>query len=132
VNEPGINVGRGRGKSPQQCAFFSRSVKHKEETSLLASVCSLPGALPRTGVPVNRVALANISRGELLCQAFEVYLEWATDPRISFENLVLLVSALAQGEELMLANCDTCGALTVVDRVAIRAQYCPYCPGKDH
>jgi hypothetical protein len=131
-NEPGFAVSRPRGKSPQQCAFFTRSPQHKEESSLLASLCSLLGALPRTGTRVNRQALATLSRGELLCQAFEIYRDLVADPHISFEHLVFLVSALAEGEELTLASCEACGALTVVDRVAVRARHCPHCAGKDH
>ena len=127
LNESGTAVSRPRGESPQQCAFFTRSAQHKEESSLLASLCSLLGALPRTGTPVNRQALANLPRGELLCQAFEVYHDLVADPHISFEHLVFLVSALAQGEELTLANCEECGALTVGERISFKAHHCPYC-----
>jgi hypothetical protein len=127
LHESGIAVSRPRGKSPQQCAFFTRSPQHKEESSLLASLCSLLGALPHAGAPVTRQTLANLSRGELLCQAFEVYRDLVADPRISFENLVFLVRALAEGEELTLAGCDDCGALTVVDRITFKAHRCPYC-----
>jgi hypothetical protein len=118
---------RPRGKSPQQSAYFTRSAELKQESSLLASVCSLLGVLPRTGAPGDRQALANLSRGELLCQAFEVYRELVADPRISFEHLVFLVSALTGGEELQLANCELCGALTVVDRFSFKARRCPHC-----
>jgi hypothetical protein len=127
AQEPGIAVSRPRGKSPQQCAFFTRSPQHKEESSLLASVCSLLGALPRAGAPVSRQALANLSRGELLCQAFEVYHDLVADPHISFEHLVFLVSALAAGEELTLASCEDCGALTVGERISFKARQCLHC-----
>jgi hypothetical protein len=127
LHEPGFAVSRPRGKSPQQCAYFTRSPKLKEESSLLASLCSLLGALPRTGAPISRQALANLSRGELLCQAFEVYHDLVADPHISFEHLVFLVSALAVGEELTLASCDDCGALTVDDRISFKARRCLHC-----
>jgi hypothetical protein len=126
-NEPGIAVSRPRGKSPQQAALFTRSPKLKEESSLLASLCSLLGALPRAGTAVSRQTLANLSRGELLCQAFEIYRDLVADPRISFENLVFLVRALAEGEELALAGCEDCGALTVVDRITFKAHRCLHC-----
>jgi hypothetical protein len=71
--------------------------------------------------------LVSLSRGELLCQAFEVYQDLVADPHISFEHLVFLVSALAEGEELTPANCEECGALIVADRMALRARQCPYC-----
>jgi hypothetical protein len=130
ANEFGIAVSRPRGKSPQQPALFTRSPRLKEESSLLASVCSLLGALPRAGAPVSAQALASLSRGELLCQAFEVYHDLVTDPRISFENLVFLVRALAEGDELVLVGCEDCGALTVVDRITFKAHRCPYCTSR--
>jgi hypothetical protein len=127
ASEPGFAVSRPRGKSPQQCTFFTRTPQHKEESSLLASVCSLLGALPRSGTPVSRQALANLSRGELLCQAFEVYHDLVANPHISFEHLVFLVRALAEGEELTWAGCEDCGALTVGDRITFKSHRCPYC-----
>jgi hypothetical protein len=127
LKETGFAVSRPRGKSPQQAALFTRSPRLKEESSLLASLCSLLGALPRAGAPVSPQALANLSRGELLCQAFEVYRDLVADPHISFEHLVFLVRALAEGDELTLAGCEVCGALTVFDRITFKAHHCPYC-----
>jgi len=127
VKNPGTAVSRPRGKSPQQAAFFTRSPKLQEESSLLASLCCLLGMLPRAGTSISQNALVNLSRGELLCQAFEVYRELVSDPRISFEHLVFLFSALSGGEELAIANCELCGALTVVDRFTFRAHRCPHC-----
>jgi hypothetical protein len=66
MKEPGLAVSRPRGKSPQQCAFFTRSQRLKEESSFLASVCSLLGVLPQAGTPLNQRALANLARGDEL------------------------------------------------------------------
>jgi hypothetical protein len=129
LHEPGFSVGRPRGKSPQQSAFFTRSPALNNESSLLASLCCLLDVLPRTGAPVSPQALANISRGEKLCQAFEVYRELVQDPRVSFEHFVYLVSALAAGQELMLVNCEECSAVTVVDRMSLSARHCLHCAG---
>ena len=127
LSEPGVAVSRPRGKSPQQCTFFTRSARHKEESSLLASLCSLLGALPRTGAAANQQALSTLSRGELICQAFEVYRDLVAEPHISFEHLVFLVSALAEGQELTLASCEDCGALTVGERISFKARQCLQC-----
>jgi hypothetical protein len=127
AQEPGYAVSRPRGKSPQQAAYFTRSPKLREESSLLASLCCLLGALPKAGAPLDRHALVNPSRGEILCQAFEVYCELVPDPRISFEHLVFLVAALAGGEELAIANCELCGALTVIDRFTFKPHRCSHC-----
>src|ERR1700743_3113902 len=64
-DEHGNAVSRPRGKSPQQAALFTRSPKLKEESSLLASLCSLLGALPRAGAPAGRQALVTLSRGQI-------------------------------------------------------------------
>jgi hypothetical protein len=127
LNEPGFTVSRPRGKSPQQCAYFTRSEKLKEESSFLASVCSLLGVLPQAGTQFNQRALANLARGELLCQAFEAYQQLMPSHGISFEHAVFLVTAVAQGTELTLARCAECGVLCILDRLDGRDQYCTDC-----
>jgi hypothetical protein len=127
LNEPGFAVSRPRGKSPQQCAYFTRSQKLKEESAFLASMCSLLGVLPQAGTQFNQKALANLTRGELLCQAFEVYQQLTPSHDISFEHAVFLVSALARGDELALGNCGGCGAAIVLDRAACGAPSCLHC-----
>jgi len=127
LNEPGMAVSRPRGKSPQQAAFFTRSPQLKEESSLLANLCCSLGVLPRNGARINRQGLANVVRGEGMCQAFEVYREVVADPHISFEHLVFLISALAGGDELTQIPCEECGAFTVVDRMALKTRCCPHC-----
>jgi hypothetical protein len=113
---------RPRGKSPRQSTFFTRSPQLREETTLLASLCCLLGVLPRGDAPAGTVP-----HGELVCQAFEVYHELVGAPRISFEHLVLLVTALAHGEELALQTCRGCGALIVVDRAGPACAHCSHC-----
>jgi hypothetical protein len=127
LNKPGFAVSRPRGKSPQQCAFFTRSPKLKEESSFLASVCSLLGVLPQAGTPFNQKALASLTRGELLCQAFEVYQQLMPSHGISFEHAVFLVTALAEGAELSVARCAECGILCIVNRLDRDGEYCTDC-----
>ncbi len=127
LHEPGIAVSRPRGKSPQQCAFFTRSQRLKEESSFLASVCSLLGVLPQAGTQFNQKALANLARGELLCQAFEVFQQLMPAHGISFEHAVFLVTALARGDELVLSKCSECGALILSDRITFSAPSCLHC-----
>jgi hypothetical protein len=123
-NEPDFAVSRPRGKSPQQCAFFARSQRLKEESSFVASVCSLLGVLLQAGTPFNERAVANLARGELLCQAFEVYQQLLPSHGISFEHAVFLVMSLARGEELALSNWAACAAMIVLDQAAFGAPSC--------
>ncbi len=127
VKASGFAVSRPRGKSPQQSAFFTRSPRLKEESSFLASVCSLLGVLPPAGTPFNPKALASLTRGELLCQAFEVYKQLMPSHGISFEHTVFLVTALARGDELVLSKCGGCGALIVSDCAIFRTPSCLQC-----
>jgi hypothetical protein len=117
---------RPRGKSPQQIGFFLRSPRLQQETALLASVCSLLGALPQR--PPQPPGLATgVTRGEMLCQAFEAYQALLPAARISFEHMIFLVGTLGRGEELRLAPCCDCGALLVTERVALREVRCGSC-----
>jgi hypothetical protein len=90
-------------------------------------VCSLLGVLPQAGTQFNQRALANLARGELLCQAFEVYQQLLPSAGISFEHAVFLITALARGDELALNNCGGCGALIVLDRAGFGASKCMHC-----
>jgi hypothetical protein len=130
LHQPGCSVRRPRGKSPQQATFFTRTPRLQQESALLASLCSLLGALPRRAPPGNAATSPGVAQGEMLCQAFEAYRILVPQARISFEHLVFLVTALARGDELKLAGCSVCGALLVVERVTLRETRCLSCtPG---
>jgi len=116
---------RHRGKSPQQIAYFTRSLRLQEETALLASVLTLLGVVPLPAEAPG--SLAALARGELLCQAFEVYAALLPGAQISFEHTVFLATALSSGEELRLGGCSGCGSLLVTERVALRAARCHRC-----
>src|SRR6201987_1386226 len=63
---------RHRGKSPHQTAYFTRSLRLQQETAVLGGVLSLRGVRP--GEPASSPpAVPALTRGELLCQAFEAY-----------------------------------------------------------
>lgn len=122
---------RHRGKSPQQWAFFLRTVRLRHEAAVLASLYRLVGALPdEPGRDAARL-LPDIGRGELLCQAYEVYRQLSAAPAISFEHAVFLLTALARDEELSLRPCRGCGALVVVDGLRLRPPRCLQCAAGD-
>src|SRR5579863_6147551 len=125
---------RHRGKSPHQVAYFTRSLRLQEETAVLASVLSLLGVLPPAApgaVPAASAAapLAGLTRGELLCQAFEVFRLLLPAAQISFEHAVFLATALARGDQLRLGPCSDCGGLMVTERFPVRAARCHHCAG---
>jgi len=118
---------RHRGKSPQQIAYFTRSSRVQQETAVLASLLSLLGVLPVRPATEASQGLPGVARGELLCQAFEIYRALIPSSQISFEHAVFLAVALARGDQLRLGGCAECGCLVVVERYPVRDKRCHYC-----
>jgi len=122
---------RHRGKSPNQVAYFTRSMRVQQETAVLASLLSLLGVVPppaATAADTNH-ALPGVARGELLCHAFEAYRALIPASQISFEHAVFLATALARGDQLRLGGCADCGSLVVTERFPIRDKRCHHCSG---
>jgi len=140
---------RHRGKSPHQIAYFTRSLRLQEETALLASVLSLLGVVPAVTYPAASTAaggtapataagaplaacagsasLPGVTRGVLLCQAFEAFRLLLPSAQISFEHAVFLAVALARGDQLRLGDCSDCGSLMVTERFPLRTSRCTHC-----
>lgn len=126
---------RHRGKSPHQIAYFTRSLRLQEETAVLASVLSLLGVVPAAtpAAPTETMAAApGLTRGELLCQAFEAYRVLLPSAQISFEHAVFLATALARGDQLRLGRCADCGSLMVTERFTLRPGRCHHCAATAH
>jgi hypothetical protein len=118
---------RPRGRSPQQPGFFLRTPRLKQEAALVASLCTLLGALPARRAPRPGAPLPGFAQGLALCEAYEAYRALVPAAHISFEHLVYLHRALSRGEELTLASCSGCGALLVAERVPLGEPRCAYC-----
>ena len=127
----GERPARHRGKSPQQAAFFLRTARLRHEAGALAGLCCLVGALEARPAGPAAPPLASVARAAALCQAYDVYRAIVNAPGIGFEHAVLLVNALARGNELALGNCHGCGALLVVDALALRPARCAVCAEAD-
>ena len=131
----GRGLTRHRGKSPQQAAFFVRTARLRQEASALAALCCLAGVL-ESGHEEPRARAAppalGIGRAGWLCQAYEAYRSLLDAPAIGFEHAVLLVNALARGGELRLGDCQGCGAMLVVDALALRPARCAVCSPAPH
>ncbi|HYX74076.1 MAG TPA: hypothetical protein VE819_05265 [Steroidobacteraceae bacterium] len=138
---------RHRGKSPHQVAYFTRSLRLQEESALLASMLSLLDVVPtpapgesmmlgqslasaRVASAVHAsgpVPLADVKRGESLCEAFEAFRLLLPGAQISFEHAVFLATALARGDQLRLGDCSGCGSLMVTERFPLRLARCAHC-----
>ena len=120
-------VPRHRGKSPHQSAYFSRSLRIQQETSVLASFFALAGLVPEEPSPAAGAALPDLARGDALCTAFETYTAMVPKATISFEYAVFLAECLARGDQLRLGRCCDCRGIIVVERFPIRERRCQPC-----
>jgi len=118
---------RHRGKSPQQPAFFTRSARARHESAAFASLCRLTGALPSAPRAEAVRDPAGLGRGELLCQAYDIYRARFSSPLLSFEHAEFLLRALWRSDELVLGACRDCNAVLVADRWTVRTPRCIVC-----
>jgi hypothetical protein len=125
--EPRIR--RRRGKSPRQVAYFTRSTQTQLEASLLTSCFATFGLLKLCGErPVSENTL---EFGRSFCDAYEAYLGYQRQHRISFEHAWFLRRVLAERVELCLNSCVRCGSPFVCDPLALDQRGCPLCRSKD-
>jgi hypothetical protein len=133
LSEAHRDLPRHRGKSPHQAGYFTRSLRLQQESAVLASVLSLLGVVPAVAAGA-AAALPGLARGELLCQAFEVYRALLPAAQISFEHAVFLATALTRGDQLRLGGCAACGSLLVTECFPVRQRRCHHCssPQRTH
>ncbi len=118
---------RHRGPSPQRLAYFLSSARLRSEAAALAGLCCLLEVIPQTPLSNIRRDLPTVARGERLCTAFEMYRGMIPVSRMTLEHVVLLVMALAQGSELQLGHCVSCGGMIVTDRYGTTRRSCGHC-----
>jgi hypothetical protein len=71
--------------------------------------------------------LPGIERGECLCDAFEAFKLQFPVSKISIEQAVLLVVALARREEIEFGACGRCCDVMIVYRLTVDPQRCASC-----
>ncbi len=118
---------RKRGESPSQPAYFLRSLALARESMALTYIALQMHAIPETRMPDARASLPGLVRGERLISAFEIYRALLPDGLISFEHAVLLIIELAERRTLLLAHCESCRDVMVIDRLGPQHTMCPFC-----
>jgi hypothetical protein len=118
---------RNRGESPSQPSYFSKSLELARESMAFAYIAVQMRVIPEAIVPDARRSLPGLASGERLMGAFEVYRALLPGALISLEYAILLITELAEGRTLTLANCRNCHDVMVVDRLGTRHELCPFC-----
>jgi hypothetical protein len=107
---------RHRGRSPLQTAYFFRSPRTRIHANAIACYLVLVGVLPDDVTSARE--FPSLTRGELLCTAYETYHAGYADVLIDFERAILLATALAQRDEVSLVRCGDCGGMMIIDLFA--------------
>ena len=82
----------------------------------------MTGVVPRPPDVIRAKQFPSVTRGDLLCVAYEYFCVAVSEPLIDFERAILLATELAQGEELALGRCRDCGGVILVDLFADSAE----------
>jgi len=122
-------VRRRRGKSPRQVHRFVKSIDHRQQAMSLIMLFhsgrlihirpnrSVQNCWPRPGV----------EPGHRLCRAFETYCLLYPEPLFNFEWAYSLYVNICGNDELVLADCNDCGALYLRDAYALDEGLCAAC-----
>ena len=121
---------RRRGPSRRQVSSFLTSPTLRDEASAAGGLAYVLGVVGEsTPVPGMKVLLT-LESGGRLCDAFDLYREVMPDARLTLDQLIVLVNALTQGEELEIGHCAECHGTLIVDRLGIGRRICLAC--KEH
>ena len=118
---------RHRGPSPQQLSTLLRSPTMRCEAAVIAGLCRVTNVMSSKRIANARRELPSVSCGERLCFAFDVDRRLFPSGQMSIEQVILLVTALADGSEIELSQCTECHGVIIVDRLSLRRRICTHC-----
>ena len=124
------DVKRPRGKSPYKIDALLRPPLLRAEAALFAQTCVGANYFNLEAIPGRKMNLPDVDRGEKLCAAYEAYQAQFPSTSLTIEQAVLVLTALASGDELALRLCPQCSAPMLLDRLSTRHQRCPRCASK--
>lgn len=116
-----------RGPSPTSLSTLLSSTYMRQELTAMAGVCQWVGVLPLEKLSNARAMLPSVERGERLCDAMRIFRAMVPNSRLTMDQTVLLVTALAQGEDHQIAHCPKCSAIVLVDPLAVHRGLCMTC-----
>jgi hypothetical protein len=120
-------MSRHRGPSPTRLSYLLTSAQLNQEFSAIAGVCQWVGVLPEEAVANAGKRLPGIERGEKLCYSLELFQAIVPYARITLEQLVLLVTSLAERTEWQLGYCRQCSGVFLIDLLKCRSTLCAHC-----
>jgi hypothetical protein len=109
---------RMRGPSPSSFAAFFRSTRISNQSALFVAICSAIGAARDH---------ASIELGERLCEAFEIFREWAPESDLEFEQAILLMRGSVRALKITLVECVECYRPMLLDKMGVTKDACHRC-----
>lgn len=116
-----------RGPSPTDLAALIADPGLRSELTAMAGWCRMLGVLPIEPLPNARLRLPSVRTGERLCQALDEFRAMVPHARITFEQLLLLVFEVAEGDEWSTDHCHHCRTIILVDRLSVARLVCADC-----
>ena len=116
-----------RGPSPKKLTSLLANPNLRSEITAMAGLCQVLHLIPADPMPNARLRLPSLFMGERLCHAFETYRAMVPYARLTLEQVILVVFALAEGNEWRLERCAGCRAVMFVDLLSIARRVCTGC-----
>lgn len=124
---PAQTLTRPSGPAPEKLCEFLRSPRMRSEAAALGGLCRAFGAIPLESVPDARRYLPSVSRGEHLCWIYDLYRALVPSAAMTVEQLISLVTSLADGESHEIGKCLACSAAILVDPLGRSRRICMHC-----
>lgn len=118
---------RHRGPDPNSIAVLMRSERWRNEAAAFIGLCFVFEAMPESKVRNPTRELYGVARGERLCRSYETYRALHLGRGFDFSQAVFLFTAVAIGDEIRAAQCETCTAVIVQDAQGLGRWNCARC-----
>jgi hypothetical protein len=118
---------RHRGPSPRSIASFLSSPTLRAEASAAGGLACALGVVPEKPMPNARKCLQTVETGERLCHVYELYRKIVPSSRLTMDQLIVLVIALAEREDFEIVHCGNCHGALLVDRLGSDRRLCRAC-----
>ena len=123
---------RYRGPCPSRLEGLLTSSSLRGEAAAIAGLCRILEVLPAEPVVNARVQFPSIPRGERLCYVLELFQDMVPHVRVTLDQLALLVTTLAAGEQWAIVRCSSCPGVVVIDRSTLDRPVCESCRDETH
>jgi hypothetical protein len=117
----------GSGPAPSALKRLLRDADLRDELTAAASLCRVL-KLPFSQAALSSEALAQrLEVGEALCYGYNVYRRMVPNGHLTFEQFIVLVTALAVREDWALERCTACETYLLIDPLSLSRRLCGPC-----